>query len=255
MSKIACVWADLTDDENVNNWYEDEHIPNVVAKIGGTARNAEQVEDNMFKEVAPIHGKFMTLYDLDASDKDIDTKIQPDTKHLPTNTQVDTRIYDEYATWNGEEWQGRKLAASYAPDASLADSWQIPDFHNVQMLCVVFWQPEDAVHEDVVEWFRTDFVAGMQNPDLLRIRLFTLQHASLMEDGKVKKKSTKDVPRYMSIWEFGCEDLPWELLVYLGSSEKWRYYIEGGHVQWQMSQYLVNRTYPEAEGADTPAAK
>jgi hypothetical protein len=113
MSKIACVWADLASDTKADIWYEDEHVPNVVARIGGTARNVEQVEENIFKEVASIYGKYMTLYDLKTSDEDIYARIHPTTESLPANAQIDTRIYNEYATWYGEEWQGRKQLPSY----------------------------------------------------------------------------------------------------------------------------------------------
>jgi hypothetical protein len=109
MSKIACVWVDLANDTKAETLYEDEYVSSVVAKIGGTARNAEQVEENIFKEVAEIPGRYMTLYDLETSDEDIHARIQPDTKILPANAHINTRIYDEYATWYGEEWQGRKL--------------------------------------------------------------------------------------------------------------------------------------------------
>jgi hypothetical protein len=123
------------------------------------------------------------------------------------------------------------------------------------MFIIVLWQPLDAVHDAFVEWFRTEFATGMQSPDLLRLRIFKLQHASMTENGKTEEENTKDVLRYMTVWEFGCEDLPWELMVYLSTSEGWRYYVEGGHLRWQMGQYLVNRIYPDDEGADSPAEK
>lgn len=115
MSRIACVvWADLAGDSAVSTEYEDKHIPNVVTKLGCTARNAQQAEDNMFKEVASIDGSLMTLYDLpDGVDaKDAITQKQLDEAKLPKDARIDTRVYDEYATWFGEEWCERKADPS-----------------------------------------------------------------------------------------------------------------------------------------------
>jgi len=117
MSRVACVWADLADDTTASAEYEDTHISNVVAKLGCTARNAEQAEDNMFKEVAGIDANYMTLYDLpDGPDpKDVVAQIQSETSNRPKNARLDTRVYDEYATWFGDEWPGRKLTPEQTP--------------------------------------------------------------------------------------------------------------------------------------------
>jgi hypothetical protein len=124
------------------------------------------------------------------------------------------------------------------------------------MFIVVLWQPVSAIHDDFVEWFRTDFAPGMlESPELLRTRIFKLQQASVLQNGQMKEKNINSMFNYMTVWEFDCEDLPWEILVYLGSSERWRYYVEGGHVQWQIAQFLVNRTYPEDESTDSPETK
>lgn len=106
------------------------------------------------------------------------------------------------------------------------------------MFITVLWQPVDAVHDDFVDWFRTDFAPGMlESPELLRTRIFKLQHATLLESETLAEKNTSAMYQYMTIWEFDCDDLPWEILVYLGSSERWRYYVEGGH--------LVSRNFDE----------
>jgi hypothetical protein len=106
MSRVACVWADLP--ENTETWYENTHIPNIVAKLNTTARNAEQVKDNIFKEVAGIQGRYMTLYDVSAAVKNV-AQIQPETEEGLKDARMETRIYDEFATWYGDEWCDRKL--------------------------------------------------------------------------------------------------------------------------------------------------
>lgn len=110
MSRLACVWADLADDTDAESFYEDTHIPNVVAKLGITARSAELTEDNIFKEVPNIEGKYMTVYDVPTSSKpaELDAQIQLDASKVPKATKFEARIYGEYAGWLGKEWTGSK---------------------------------------------------------------------------------------------------------------------------------------------------
>ncbi|OAK96595.1 hypothetical protein IQ06DRAFT_296634 [Phaeosphaeriaceae sp. SRC1lsM3a] len=237
MSRVACAWADLVEDADTETWYEETHVSDAASKIASIARNCEQVEDNMFKEVPGIEGRYMTLYDLPDDATNINAQILPDPARLPEDTKIETRIYDEL------------------PQTS-ADSRELPDVRDIQMFIVVRWQPVAAVHDDFVEWFRNEFAPGMlESPELLRTRIFKIQEASTFENNEVKDQSTSNMFQYMTIWEFDCDELPWEILVYLGSSERWRYYVEGGHLQWQIAQYLVNRVYPEDDAADSPAAK
>jgi hypothetical protein len=109
MSSIACVWANVSDGVDTDAWYEATHVPRIVAKLGGTARNAEEAEDDIFKEVTTIEGKYMTLYDLPASAdaKAVAAQVQPEAENLSKITRMDTRIYEEAAVWHGEEWCGK----------------------------------------------------------------------------------------------------------------------------------------------------
>lgn len=108
MSRIACVWADLGDDTATSQWYEDSHIPDVVARLDTTARHAGKAEDNMFKEVAAVHGTAMTVYDLKDKDdaKDIDAQIIPALDKLSEDVSIDARCYTELTSWLGGEWRG-----------------------------------------------------------------------------------------------------------------------------------------------------
>jgi hypothetical protein len=130
------------------------------------------------------------------------------------------------------------------------------DVEDVQLLIIVLWQPVASVHNDFLKWFQDDFVPGMlESPEVLRTRMFKLQHALLHEDGKTEEKDVDNMYQFMTVWEFSCQEPPWEVMVYLGSSEQWRYYVEGGYLQWQMAQFLVNRLYPDNEDAEPPVGK
>ena len=108
MSRIACVWADLGEDAAANQWYENTHIPDVVGRLDMQARNAEQAEDNMFKEVTGIEGRFMTVYDIPAGKDamELDAQIRPALDDLPEGARLETRCYTEQAKWFGEDWRG-----------------------------------------------------------------------------------------------------------------------------------------------------
>lgn len=114
MSRVACAWADLVEDADAETWYEETHVSDAASKIASIARNCEQVEDNMFKEVPGIEGRYMTLYDLPDDATNINAQILPDPARLPKDTKIETRIYDEYATWYGEEWANSKLIPTQA---------------------------------------------------------------------------------------------------------------------------------------------
>jgi hypothetical protein len=124
------------------------------------------------------------------------------------------------------------------------------------MFVTVLWQPLPDKHDAFVTWLSDDFIPGMlESPEVLRTRIFTLQHASAFADGKAATKSTQGMYQYMTMWEFESEELPWEIMVLLGSSEMWRYYVDGGHLQWQIAQYVAGRIYPEEGNVEDVEAK
>ncbi|KAL1801207.1 hypothetical protein ACET3X_001549 [Alternaria dauci] len=222
MSRIACAWVDLGEDVAVaNRWYEGTHIPAALAKTNSTARHAEKVEDGTFQEVAPIEGKLMTIYDVPVhqSAQELDALLCPALDKLPKEASIDTRVYSEQFKGHGAEWRG--------------------DVHDVQMWMVVLWQPTPGLHDEFLDWFTGEFITGMlKNSELLRTRVFKLEHVSKIQDQTHKQVDKASVYQYMTIWEFDSEELPWEVLVYLGSSEGWRHYVEGGCLNWQMGQFL-----------------
>jgi hypothetical protein len=118
------------------------------------------------------------------------------------------------------------------------------------MLIVLFWQPPDAIHDDFLDWLRSEFMPGvLESSEALRSSIYKLQHASVAQNDGVEIQDTSRMKTYMTIWEFDCEDLPWEVLISMASKPGWRNYVEGGQVQWQINMYLVKKIYPDREGA------
>lgn len=96
---------------------------------------------------------------------------------------------------------------------------------------VIVWQPLEKYREEFVTFFNEELAAGtLESRELLRIQIFKLEHASKWEQQKYQNVDSNEMYQYITIWEFSSHELPWEILVYLGSSEEWRYYIEGQHL-------------------------
>lgn len=97
------------------------------------------------------------------------------------------------------------------------------------MWCVVIWQPAADVHDELMDWFINEFTPGMlDSPELLRTRVFKLENVSYIRGQKQEEVDKASLHQYMTLWEFETEEFPWEIMVYLGSSEKWRLYVENG---------------------------
>ncbi|EMD88694.1 hypothetical protein COCC4DRAFT_60642 [Bipolaris maydis ATCC 48331] len=231
MSRIAVVWSGLTDDdEEAQSWYENRHVPATIAKLESSARTAEQTPENPFQEVKEVNGKHMTIYDLpeEESIEDFEAKIGPALGDVPVGARLNTRSYKEYVKVHGDEWRD--------------------DPRDVRMWATVLWQPKPEVYDEFIEWFTNSFIPGMfDSPELLRARVFTLEHATNIRAQKYETVDKDSLLEFLTIWEFETEEFPWEVLIYLGSSEKWRYYMEGGMVDWEIAQYMVKNNYPGTE--------
>jgi hypothetical protein len=113
MSRIACSWV----DENVESWYSDEHIPSVIERLATTARLAtletSETAREIFKDVAGIEGKHLTIYELseDADAQDIDAQTRAARSKLQKDAKIETRIYDHYATTYGEYWSNSEAVS------------------------------------------------------------------------------------------------------------------------------------------------
>jgi hypothetical protein len=91
-----------------------------------------------------------------------------------------------------------------------------PDVSDMQMSIVMLWQPSDALHDAFVDWLKNEFMPGvLDSPDALQSSIYKLQHASVAQTTGVDIQDISKMKTYMTIWEFGCEDLPWQVLISL----------------------------------------
>lgn len=111
MSRIACIWADLGDDDAADLWYRDTHVPAVVASLNIRANHGQPAEDDLFKEVPSIQGTHMTVFELpeNLEHEKLEAQIQPSLDKIPRDARFDTRLYKEHKIWNGEDWQGGEI--------------------------------------------------------------------------------------------------------------------------------------------------
>ncbi|KAF2123553.1 hypothetical protein P153DRAFT_303659 [Dothidotthia symphoricarpi CBS 119687] len=220
-SRVALVWTDFGENAGAADWYATSFIPNNAVRLGTQARLAETLEENIFKEIPEIEGKYMATYDIPAtiSAEELDGIICPAPYELPSAARLDTRCYKEYATWYGGAWR--------------------EEVRDTRLWVVILWQPHDAYHDEFVDFFREDFAPGMlESADLLRIQIFKLEYASRWENQKHQRMDIGQMYQYITIWEFSSNELPWEILVYLGASEEWRYHVEGQHLV-SLREYAV----------------
>ncbi|QRD07399.1 hypothetical protein JI435_132080 [Parastagonospora nodorum SN15] len=238
MSMIACSIVDLDDNPDASKWYLETHVPRVVAKLGGTAYSASKMEENVFPDMASIEGQYITRYELpEGTDaKAAESHISTTSEKLPLSAKIETRMYERQETWYGEGWRGH--------------------IRDIQFFQMAFWQTSEAVRDDFVGWLRDDFFPNMaDSPELIRMSIFKLKHASISQNGNTEQKNPENMYQYMGVWELDNDEVPWDALVYLGTSEKWRMYWEAGQVQWQARAYHVNRFHPEEKRNDSPTTR
>ncbi|KAH3964486.1 hypothetical protein HBH92_177680 [Parastagonospora nodorum] len=272
MSMIACSIVDLDDNPDASKWYLETHVPRVVAKLGGTAYSASKMEENVFPDMASIEGQYITRYELpEGTDaKAAESHISTTSEKLPLSAKIETRMYERQETWYGEGWRGH--------------------IRDIQFFQMAFWQTSEAVRDDFVGWLRDDFFPNMaDSPELIRMSIFKLKHASISQNGNTEQMNPENMYQYMGVWELiflpnegrsptllfrrhffldetpanftfflarlDNDEVPWDALVYLGTSEKWRMYWEAGQVQWQARAYHVNRFHPEEKRKDSPTTR
>jgi hypothetical protein len=67
---------------------------------------------------------------------------------------------------------------------------------------MAFWQASEAVRDDFVGWLRDDFFPNMaDSPELIRMSIFKLKHASISQNGNTEQKNPENMYQYMGAWE------------------------------------------------------
>jgi len=232
MSRTVYVWTDFDDDAEASDWYEDVHIPSIVRELGFTAQHTERVQNKAFQDISGINGFYMTVFRLpelpDGKEhvvQDLQTQIRPAPDSLSRYAQVNTRIYTSLGTYLGREWRGG-MFVSHSMETAI---WltKLIEERDVRMWVVIRYQPDEAILDQFIKFCAEVLGPKMiENPNLLRLEFFQVDRGSSLKDGAYRDRDAKSFFPFMTTWEFRCNEIPEELLMYVIGSKDWLYYVE-----------------------------
>ncbi|KAF1936917.1 hypothetical protein EJ02DRAFT_357992 [Clathrospora elynae] len=237
MAGIVCCWASLPDE--TIQWYEDEWIPNMRSRSDNAIHGLHCEVTASGMETEPV-GKLdspwplMTVYDmrkLDASTEEAiyDKRKRPSDDLLAgplKDAQLDIRTYHEIKRWEQEDWNG--------------------DIEDIASVAAMEWRVSAEEQEDVLKYYM-DVVGPTisSSPDVLRFRVFEIENATALQDGSYVTHEKETLHKYFTLVELESEEWPWDVVVDLAEEKKWKAYFETQTaVKWQLSHFLVKRTYP-----------
>ncbi|KAF2127539.1 hypothetical protein P153DRAFT_319820 [Dothidotthia symphoricarpi CBS 119687] len=249
MAGILCVWANLP--EPALDWYED-------MITGERNANPDLYLDSLHCEVTasgmegdPI-GKldspwrWFTIHETSDLDKassrsDANQQTLTDTALIAEfkEARFDVRTYTEHKRWQAEDWNGGETYnAEIASVAAM--EWHLPA----------------DMEDKVLDYYINDVAPGiMTSPDVLRFRLFKVKNATVWEKNTHTTLDKTALKTYFTLVELAGDEWPWAAIVDMAEDERWKAYFESQTVvKWQLSHYLVQKSFPErdsATGSDT----
>jgi hypothetical protein len=132
----------------------------------------------------------------------------------------------------------------------------------VASIAAVEWRVKKDMKDDVFEFYTTDMGPNFAlSEDVLRQRLFEIDGATTLKGSSSETEEQDSFHTYLTLIEFESEELPWEGIVSMGGTAKWRQYFEDPNVsvsgncvcgwvlvlisrqKWQLSMYVVKKTY------------
>ncbi|KAF1926016.1 uncharacterized protein M421DRAFT_7248 [Didymella exigua CBS 183.55] len=244
MTGILCVWA-ANLPECSEQWYEDEYIPEVLSRHSDRALLAEMVETPFDKELEGVGTrdavfKSLVLYEIAEVPKIInatyDKSNHPVMDGLLRETRFDTRPYELIKSWQSDDdWNG--------------------DAADVVSILFFEWQPHAGFEEEVVGYYEREMGYLLcQAVETLRVRWFQIKNATVLKGNLYNTLKSEDLHTYMCLVEMSCEEWPWIEFFEINELPGWKKYFEDQRrVRWQVSQYVVKRSYPDAEGDEDDA--
>jgi hypothetical protein len=106
-----------------------------------------------------------------------------------------------------------------------------PDASQIASVTAIEWHVPSDLRDEIMEWYESCVVTKMtSSPDVLRHRLFELDNATVLESAAHSTKAKESLHTYFSFVEFDTEDWPWDVILELAETEKWREWFEGQKV-------------------------
>lgn len=235
MSGILCCWANLP--EEAAEWYEDEYIPHMRNPNAAHSIHCEVTASGMENE--PV-GKldspwpWMTVYeirDIALSNKNTERAAKNPGEEVENGrlktARFDVRTYRELKRWQEEDWEGEggggKIISSDKAPAGLMPL----DIEHVASIAAMEWNVTADKEEEVLKFYEE--VVGptiASSPDVLRFRLFKIDHATTMDNGSYTIKNKDELHKYFTLVELESEEWPWDVVVELANEKCWTDYFE-----------------------------
>ncbi|KAI4961063.1 hypothetical protein J4E86_000088 [Alternaria arbusti] len=225
---------DKLSTEKFCDWYENEHIQEVISLGGvpsGVRYQAIQPQPpSVYSNEFPwlVTYEFPDLAYRESEDfKNIAGKNPPSQELINTiykNSAFAIRFYEEIQAVKGATSSRTKFVISAA-----------------------LQPPKDASSDaDFDAWYREEHLPVLSRaPGFVRSRRFKLAAASTLEDFQFGD-AMDTAPRYLALHEFSGEVLPWKELEASGQTE-WAKKVMGGLVKEEVGLYEVKRVYSEEE--------
>jgi hypothetical protein len=98
---------------------------------------------------------------------------------------------------------------------------------NVVSIAASEWRV-GAEQQDEIMDFYTSYVGPTisSSPDVLRIRLFEVDTATVLEGESYKTEEKEKLHTYFTLIELETEQWPWDVIFELAENEKWKKYFE-----------------------------
>ncbi|KAI4671817.1 uncharacterized protein J4E78_000314 [Alternaria triticimaculans] len=221
--------------EKFCDWYENEHIQEVIS-LGGVPSGVRyqaiqpQPSPSVYSNEFPwlVTYEFPDLAYRESEDfQNIAGKNPPSQELINTvykNSAFAIRFYEEIQAVKGTTSSPTKFVISAA-----------------------LQPPKDASSDaDFDAWYREEHLPVLSRaPGFVRSRRFKLAAASTLEDFQFGD-AMETAPRYLALHEFSGEVLPWKELEASGQTE-WAKKVMGGLIKEEVGLYEVKRVYSETE--------
>lgn len=227
------VESERLSDDKFCEWYENTHIQEVLSLSGvpSAARYSSLRPESEPK--TSNYAPWLTLYEM----PDIEFKNSAEFKGLagqspPTKELIegifkgarfDTRFYREVQCVEGSS--GKKGPAKFVISAAL--------------------EPPEAKVTDFDAWYREEHIAVLSRaPGFVRTRRYELVNGSTLE--RYERTIKDDMPKFLALHEFECEDLPSKELAESAQTE-WSKRVMGDLVREEVGLFVLKREYSESE--------
>lgn len=106
-----------------------------------------------------------------------------------------------------------------------------PEHRDVASVAVMEWQVEEAAETEVLDFYKTKAAPTIaSSPDVLRFRMFKIKNATVLKSDSYETLEKKRLHKFLTLIELETEDWPWDVVVALGETPKWREYFEAQEV-------------------------